>query len=655
MTRLPGESRGVSAALVASCAVLMASAAGRAADEAVAKWEAGFRQDVRPILESRCFRCHSGEKVEGDLDLAKVAAGELLGSAPVWDRVAPRIRLGEMPPAGSPGLSDPEKATLQRWLDSRPGRDLCSQLASDETKSWYQGRVMSRRLTRSEYDRIVSALFRAELRPSASFPSDGAGGEGFDTTGDTLFTSPIHVERYLVAAADLVDRFLVPERPTDPAVVAGWERWVGPDFAAAGQGWMRAKLSHFADEAWRRPPSPAELDALCDLAAAAEGTDPLVGMREAFTAVLASPHFLFVVEPSPGGDGVKPLTPRQLATRLSLFLWSSLPDATLLAVAADGRLTDEAVLRDQVRRMLADERSKGLAEDFGMQWLDLRNFAQRVAPDPAVFPAFDAALAADVREEVVRVVHRVFRDDRSLVELVDAPRTPLTPRLAAHYGIAVPPSSAADGWVDVPLSDRRRGGVLTTAAVLAGTSYPRRTSPVLRGQWVLQQVLGAKVPPPPPGVPPLDEAAAEATGRTLRQRLEAHRANPTCASCHDRMDPLGFGLENYDAIGRWRTEDAGQPIDASGSLPPQGAFEGPEELKSRLLARQDEFQRTFARKLLGYALGRGLDEFDQCVVDRTLERLAAADNRASVLVEEIVASYPFRHRYHKSTAARSTP
>ena len=215
--------------------------------------------------------------------------------------------------------------------------------------------------------------------------------------------------------------------------------------------------------------------------------------------------------------------------------------------------------------------------------------------------------------------------------------------------------TSADGWADVPLGDHRRGGVLTTAAVLAGTSYPRRTSPVLRGQWVLQQVLGARVPPPPPGVPPLDEEHDAGAARTLRQRLEAHRTNPTCASCHDRMDPLGFGLENYDAIGRWRSEEAGMPIDASGTLPPQGGFNGPEELKARLLARQGEFLRHFTRKLLGYALGRDLNEFDQCVVDRTLRRLAAAENRAGVLVEEIVASFPFRHRYHKATVVSSAP
>lgn len=641
--------------IVAAFSALAVSSAARSDDEAVATWEAAFRKDVRPVLEARCFGCHAGEKVEGDLDLAGFAAADdLLGAARAWERVAARIRLGEMPPAGSSALSESEKATLLRWLDVRPGRDLCSQLASDESTSWYSGRVMSRRLTRSEYDRIVSVLFRCELSPSTGFPSDGAGGEGFDTTGDTLFTSPIHVERYVAGAAEVVGRFLVPERPADPALVAGWERWVGPGFSTAGAEGMRSRLAAFADEAWRRPPSPDELARLCDLAsAAAEGSDPLTGLREAFTAVLCSPHFLFIVEASLGEDGVKPLTPRQLATRLALFLWSALPDTALLEVAARGGLEDEAVLRDQVRRMLADDRSRGLAEDFGLQWLDLRNFSQRVAPDATTFPEFDPRLAADVREEVVRVVHRVFRDDRSLLELIDAPETPLTPRLAAHYGLTVPAASDADGWVNVSLADRRRGGVLTTAAVLAGTSYPRRTSPVLRGQWVLHQVLGARVPPPPPGVPPLDEEGAVATARTLRQRLEAHRVDPTCASCHDRMDPLGFGLENYDAIGRWRTEDGGLPIDASGSLAPEGGFDGPEELKARLLARQGEFLRHLARKLLGYALGRGLDQFDQCVLDRAVERLAAAGNRASVLVEEIVVSYPFRHRYHKSTATRS--
>jgi len=645
--------------LLAAVPTAAASAAEGGGDPAVAAWQATFLKDVRPILESRCLGCHSGEKIEGDFDLGTPSKAEhAIEFAMLWDRVATRVRLNEMPPAGSPGLTDPEKAAVQRWLDTRPGRDLCAQLASDETKSWYRGHVMSRRLTRSEYDRVVSSLFGAELQPSAAFPADGAGGEGFDTTGDTLFTSPIHVERYLAAADEIVERFLTAARPSDPPSQPGWDRWVGTGFAAADPAAVRQRLAAFADAAWRRPATADELDRLCELAATAAGeeqADALAGLREGFKGVLASPHFLFVVETSPGGDGVKPLTQRQLATRLALFLWSSLPDQPLLDLAAQDRLHDEEVLRAEVRRMLADDRSRGLAEDFGLQWLELRTFAQRVAPDAATFPEFDPPLAAAAREEVIRIVHRILRGNRSLLEFIDAPEAPLNARLAAHYGVSFPPTTAADGWADVPLGDHRRGGILTTAAVLAGTSYPRRTSPVLRGQWVLQQVLGARVPPPPPGVPPLDEARDAGPARTLRQRLEAHRVNPTCSSCHDRMDPLGFGLENYDAIGRWRSEDAGMPIDASGTLPPQGGFNGPEELKARLLARQGEFLRHFTRKLLGYALGRELDEFDQCVVDRTLRRLAAAENRAGVVVEEIVASFPFRHRYHKATAAGSAP
>lgn len=635
------------------------SSAVVAADEAkIARWHDAFSKEVRPILEAKCLTCHAGEKPEGDFDLAPAAKAERpIDQAGVWDRVAGRVRLNEMPPAGSPGLSDPEKAALHRWFDSRPGRDLCDELATDETKSWYRGRVMSRRLTNAEYDRMVAALMGVDLRPARTFPADGAGGEGFDTTGDTLFTSPIHLERYLSAADEVVETVVTEAAPAAGSpLLAGWTRWVGPGFEPTAER-VRERVAAFATAAWRRPIKPDELDRLLVLAAAATAADarPLDGLREAMKAVLVSPHFLFLVEPSPAGTGVHPLTGRQLAARLGVLLWSSLPDDELLQLADTGRLSDETVLREQVRRMLRDPRSRGLAEDFGLQWLELRNFSQRVAPDREAFPEFDAALAADFREEVVRVVHRVFAEDRSLLELVDAPAAPLTARLAAHYGLPWPDGgsepqtgqAATDGWRLVTLADGRRGGVITTAAVLAGTSYPKRTSPVLRGQWVLGQVLGGKVPPPPPGVPPLEESHAGTEPKTLRQRLEAHRTNPSCASCHDRMDPIGFGLENYDVLGRWRSEDAGQPVDATGTLPPGGSFTGPEELKRRLLDRREEFVKHLTRKLLGYALGRELDEFDQCVVDRTAKLLPANDFRAALLVEEIVVSHPFRHRYHK--------
>ena len=624
------------------------------ADEAqLARWHEAFAKEVRPVLEAKCLSCHSGEKPEGDFDLSSATKGERpIDHAGLWDRVAARVRLNEMPPAGSPGLSDPEKGAMYRWLDSRPGRDLCDELATDETKSWYRGRVMSRRITSGEYDRMVAALFAVDLNPARNFPADGAGGEGFDTTGDTLFTSPIHLERYLAAAEEVVEAVVTEQPPADGTPLAtGWNRWVGPGLEPAQ---ARDRVAAFATAAWRRPVRPEELDRLMTLAtsaAAADDARPLDGLREAMKAVLVSPNFLFLVETSPG-TGVHPLSGHQLAARLAVFLWSSLPDPELLQLADAGKLQDEAVLRAQVRRMLRDPRSRGLAEDFGLQWLELKNFSQRVAPDKEAFPEFDAALAADFREEVIRVVQRVFAEDASLLELIDAPAAPLTARLAAHYGLPwtteppTSPTATGDGWRLVTLPDRRRGGVLTTAAVLAGTSYPKRTSPVLRGQWVLGQVLGGKVPPPPPGVPPLEEKH-DGAPKTLRQRLEAHRTNPSCASCHDRMDPIGFGLENYDVLGRWRSEDGGLPVDASGSLPPGGGFNGPEELKQRLLDRRGEFVKHLTRKLLGYALGRELDEFDQCVVDRTAKKLGESDHRAALLAEEIVVSHPFRHRYQK--------
>ena len=616
----------------------------------IVRWQGVFVESVQPLFQEKCLGCHTGQDSEGDFDLAAVIAAEQPAEQGMtWDRVAARVRLNEMPPPGSPGLSDPEKGMLHHWLDTRPGRNLCEELASDETKSWYLGQVMSRRLTHAEYEGMIAALFEVDLRPARNLPPDGAGGEGFDTTGDTLFLSPIHLERYLAAADEVVETVLTDGMPSaDAAVRAGWDRWVGAGFEPTDAN-VRDRLAAFATAAWRRPVTDEELDrlvALADQAATLPEARPLDGLRQACKAVIVSPHFLYLVEAAQAG-GVEPLSPRQLAARLAAFLWASLPDDELLRLADEGRLADEQVLRGQVRRMLRDPRSRSLAETFGLQWLELGNFSQRVAADRSLFPEFDDLLAADFREETIRVVHRVFAADRSLLELIAADEAPVNPRLAAHYGLPEPEQVDADGWGVVPLADARRGGVLTTAAVLASTSYPRRTSPVLRGQWVLGQLLGGRVPPPPPGVPPLPESHEGGPPQTLRQRLEAHRSNPSCASCHDRMDPLGFGLENYDPLGRWRTTDAGQPIDASGTLPSGASFAGPEELKSRLLDRRDEFIRHVTRKLLGFALGRQLDEFDLCVVNRTAERLAAADHRSGLLVEEIVLSHPFRHRYHK--------
>jgi hypothetical protein len=329
---------------------------------------------------------------------------------------------------------------------------------------------------------------------------------------------------------------------------------------------------------------------------------------------------------------------------MALFVWSSLPDDQLRARAADGSLLDPEVARREVRRMLADPKARALGESFAMQWLGLDSLGTGRRPDAARFPEFDTHLAESMRQEVIEFVTNVFRSDASLLELLDSSQTFLDDRLAALYGL---PGEFDAAFRPVSLTDSPRGGLTTMAAVLTNTSYPHRTSPVLRGGWLLERILGEQVPPPPPNVPTLEEDGSALEAQSLRERLEQHRARPECATCHDRIDPLGFGLEHFDAIGRWRSEDGGKPIDASGRLPSGETFDGPEELKQLLLARKDQFVKHLIRQMLGFALGRPLNRFDQCVIDDAFKVLQREDYRAALLVEEIVVSYPFQHRFIK--------
>ena len=301
--------------------------------------------------------------------------------------------------------------------------------------------------------------------------------------------------------------------------------------------------------------------------------------------------------------------------------------------------------------MLADPKARGLADSFATQWLNIGALGHTVKPDAERFPDFDAQLAADMRSEAVGLVETVLREDRSLLDLIDADYAVVNDRLAAHYGLS--PIEGAE-FRKVSLDDRRRGGVLGLGAVLTTTSLPLRTSPVLRGKWILEEVLGASVPPPPPNAGVLPEDDKLHDGLTLRQRLEQHRTNPECAACHQRMDPLGFGLECFDATGQWRHHNAGQPVDSSGTLPGGQTFSGPAELKQVLLTRRGEFLNNLTRKMLGYALGRGLAKFDDCVVRETVKALEANDCRSSVLIEQIAMSYPFRHRYAKKEPLAAT-
>jgi hypothetical protein len=368
----------------------------------------------------------------------------------------------------------------------------------------------------------------------------------------------------------------------------------------------------------------------------------------ALRGILISTGFLFRVESDPAPQrGVPPgaahaISNFELASRLSFFLWSSIPDDELLGLAERGRLKDPAVLEQQVRRMLADSRAKTLVDNFAGQWLYLRNMAT-AAPDPDEFPEFDENLRQAFQQETQLFFQDMLRENRSVLDLLDANYTFLNERLARHYGI---PNVYGNDFRRVTLTDAQRGGLLGQGSILTVTSYATRTSPTLRGKWVLENILGAPPPPPPPDVPSLKDRGEDGKILSVRQQMEQHRANPVCSSCHARMDPLGFALDNYDGIGRWRTTSGATntPVDSSGVLPDGTKFQGPAELKKILLDRREQFVTTFTERLLTYALGRGVEYTDQPAVRKIVREAAPGDYRWSSLISGIVQGTPFQMR-----------
>jgi mono/diheme cytochrome c family protein len=404
-------------------------------------------------------------------------------------------------------------------------------------------------------------------------------------------------------------------------------------------------LASLARRAYRRPVTDADVSPLMALyQMGRQESDFEVGIEKALQAMLVSPSFLFRLERDPAGlapGSVYRLSDVELASRLSFFLWSSIPDEELLRLAEQGKLHDPDILEHQVRRMLDDRRAQALVENFAGQWLYLRN-VESVKPDAEEFPDFDADLRVAMERETQLFFETILRENRSVLEFLDADYTFLNQRLAEHYGI---PNIYGPQFRKVTLKDSNRGGLLGQASILAVTSYPNRTSVVLRGKWVLENLFGMPPPPPPPDVPDLKEKASSGKRLSMREAMEMHRVNPTCASCHARMDPIGFALENYDAVGKWRTVDAGSPIDATGKLPDGSEFEGPAELKKVLLSGyRDQFVKTVTEKLLTYALGRGVEYYDKPTV-RSITRQAVRDHyRLQDLIVAIAASTPFQMR-----------
>ncbi len=652
-----------SIAAVGFCAGLWAAVFAAEPARPPAAVQQSFEAKVLPLVKRYCLDCHSGADAERGVQLDKYrTVAAMFQDRATWGKVLKMLRARKMPPEDNPRPKNDEYKAVTAWLEATLGQ---ADPAGPDP-----GRVTIKRLNRAEYTNTIRDLLGIDFNAAADFPSDDVG-YGFDNIGDVLTLPPLLMEKYLDAAEQIAAKAIAADKPGSRRriFIAVPGAKLSPEAAA------EQILRRLATRAYRRPISDVELARLLKLFASARaqgdeggGLKPTLrpaataraqsdrfeaGMQLALQAILVSPHFLFRVELDPEGSGgrqIRTLNEYELASRLSYFLWSSMPDDELFDQAARGKLREN--LDRQVQRMLGDAKSKALVENFAGQWLQLRNL-DLAAPDKSQFPAFDNDLRRAMRTESEMFFASVVREDRSVLELLDADYTFVNARLARHYGLE---GIEGDQFrrVSLPAGDGReaasaRGGVLTQAAVLTVTSNPTRTSPVKRGKWVLENILGTPPPDPPPNVPMLrDDAKAVATG-TLRQRMEQHRKDPNCAVCHKEMDALGFALENFDAVGAWRSKDGKFPIDAAAQLPDGRSFNGPRELKAILRGGKEQFARCLAEKLLTYALGRGVESYDRPAVDGIVNAAKAGDYKFSTFVLGIVRSDPFQKRRGKNT------
>lgn len=590
-----------------------------------------FKDRVTPFLNTYCTQCHGLYKMEGGITFVPaLKTPGVPSSTKLWNQAVANVKAHDMPPEDSKKQpTDEERQMFVDWVGT-------IKFLSPKDP----GVFVIRRLTKVEYGNTLRDLFGVDPAVAAELP-DEVFGEGYLNS-----MSPLQSEKYLAIANEVLERILA-SKDQPPTEVQ--KRLFGDPPAPGSDLRMAAKTvaSKLARNAYRRPASEAELELLLRVFDLAQenNLDYPESLRLMLKAVLVSPQFLFITpakEPE-AGQTIAPLDDYQLASRLSYLLWATMPDAELSALADNGNLHEPAILQLQVKRLLADPRSRALFDGFGAQWLGLLGLESKTF-DTSMFPQMTAEMRSAMVEEARLFFESIVRENRSVVDFVDSDYTFLNGTLAALYGLEK--TVTGPEMRKVKLEDANRGGILGMPGILASTSFPNRTSPVKRGVWVLEQVLGEHVPPPPPNVPPLEKQDKQAVENlTLRQRTELHRTNAVCANCHKILDPIGFGLENFDAIGRWRNQDdTGGAIDAAGELPGEKRFSSPRELKAIIAARKDELAQNLTRKLLAYALCRQLEGYDEIVVDQLMEVIAKDGYRMQTLISEIVTSYPFVNR-----------
>jgi hypothetical protein len=600
-----------------------------------------FEDRVTPFFKSYCTDCHGIHRMEGGINFAPtLAAPGASSSAKTWNQALANIKAHDMPPDDA--KKQPTEEERQMFVDWM--RTIKFLSPKDP------GAFVIRRLTKMEYGNTLRDLFGVDPVIAAELP-DEVFGEGYLNT-----LSPLQSEQYLSIANEVLNRVMASKDrpPTEMQKrLFGDTPAPGSDFRTAA----RSVASQLARNAYRRPASEAELELLLRVFDLAQENklDYQASLRLMLKAILVSPQFLFITpakEPE-AGQTLAPLDDYQLASRLSYLLWATMPDSELCELADAGKLHEQPVLQAQVKRLLADPRSRALFDGFGAQWLGLMGLESKTF-DAAMFPQMTAEMRAAMVDEARLFFESIVRENRSVIDFVDSDYTFLNGTIASLYGLEK--TVTGPEMRRVKLQDTNRGGILGMPGILATTSFPNRTSPVKRGVWVLEQVLGEHVPPAPPNVPPLEKQDKQAVENlTLRKRTELHRTNPVCANCHKILDPIGFGLENFDAIGRWRDQDdTGGAIDAAGELPGDKRFSSPRELKAIIAARKDELARNLTRKLLAYALCRQLEGYDEIVVDQLMATIAKDGFRMQDLISEIVTSYPFvNRRIHELEVAKS--
>ena len=600
-----------------------------------AAWADDFVAQTRPFLEKHCISCHGEDKQKGDIVLHNLnSLDDALKKHRLLENIIDQVRHEDMPPDDQDVLPSNEErkefiATLTGINDRIKSGDIPQRA----------GRTTLRRLNRNEYNYTVRDLFGVTYNPGKDFPADGAGGEGFDNMADALFSSPTLLEKYLQAAKKVVASVYASPTLKSKIIFATPEK-PSQDKAAAEK-----VLSYHATLAYRRRVSGEDMAPL--LNAFAKGQQAGLGyeqsLRAPLTALLINPRFLFRAEHDQSGQEEWRLTDFEIATRLSYFLWSSMPDRELFRLADEGKLSDPAVLKEQTLRMLASPKASAFSRHFAGQWLGFEKMIDEVQPDPERFPEFNEELRRSMYHEGIDYFTHLVRENRPLTELIDSNYTFANAALSKHYNLRERVSGKT--LKKVTLHNKNRGGLLGMGAILTATSLPLRTSPVHRGVWILDSILGDPAPPPPPNAGELPEDDTQAGGLTFREQLAEHRKNPTCASCHARIDPLGFGLENYDAIGRWREKDAnGKPIDSSAVLPGDIKFSTPYELKQLVLFGSEKFARNATRKMISYATGRSLEYYDETVVSKIVAKLGKKSYPVHDLILEVVQSRPFLNR-----------